>query len=431
MDGTLLRRMGRVALAALAVLGGGVGGAAAFDESPTPDADGTVVVPAPTTASTAPPTATTPPTPDDPAAGDDVGDVSPPVAEPEVVRDVAYGAAPAQRLDVHRVVGDAIDAEGRAPAVLLVHGGGWFAGDKRRLASTAAALARAGFVVFNANYTLATRGRPGFPTQLDELRQAIAWIRTHGARYGADPARLGVVGTSAGGTLAALLGSVPTRGVRLPSARGGSRQAMIVRRQRTGGATPAQERRASEQRRRRAAQRRQRAAQRRERAAQRRQRAAQRRAAQRRQRAAARRRARPAAARSRRARAATTIRVRGSAEHVRAVVTWSAPLDLSATAVRGTALRHPVARFVGCPRLACAARLASASPLVHAAGARPMLLVNGRRELVPAHQPLGMADALAANGIDHELVLIPGVRHGRELAPDALGPTIDFLRARL
>jgi acetyl esterase/lipase len=92
------------------------------------------------------------------------------------------------------------------PAVLVVHGGGWRAGDKRRMAWLSRQLAAAGFVAFNANYTLAAAGRPGFPRQVHELRAAVRWMRRNARALGIDPARIGAVGSSAGAHLVSLLG---------------------------------------------------------------------------------------------------------------------------------------------------------------------------------------------------------------------------------
>lgn len=122
--------------------------------------------------------------------------------------DVRYGPAPDHVLDVHAPA----PAAGARPALLLIHGGGWFAGDKSRLTPLARTLATRGFVVFNANYTLAAPGRPGFPTQVADVRAALGWVAANAARYGGDRLRIGVLGTSAGGTLAALLAtSAPAR----------------------------------------------------------------------------------------------------------------------------------------------------------------------------------------------------------------------------
>ncbi len=125
-----------------------------------------------------------------------------------VERGVRYGSSPAMVLDVHRRRQPGPRAQ---PAVLVVHGGGWAGGDKRRMAGVASTLATAGFVAVNVNYSLAFPWRPGFPTQLTELRRAVRWTRRNADRLGADPARIGALGSSAGGHLAALL-AVRSRG---------------------------------------------------------------------------------------------------------------------------------------------------------------------------------------------------------------------------
>jgi acetyl esterase/lipase len=121
-----------------------------------------------------------------------------------VDRNVAYGSGGGQPLllDVYRPGGGA-----SRPAVLVVHGGGWAGGDKADDAVWSADLAKAGLVAFDANYTLATPGQPGWPRQLQELRTAVRWIRTHAGTYGVDPDRIGALGASAGGNLVEMLGN--------------------------------------------------------------------------------------------------------------------------------------------------------------------------------------------------------------------------------
>ncbi|MHA7985194.1 alpha/beta hydrolase [Rathayibacter sp. CAU 1779] len=135
-------------------------------------------------------------------------------------RNVRYASAPdgtALDLDVCSPVTRGTDR----PAILLIHGGGWARGDKGTTAYHAVCewLAAEGFVTFSADYTLGEQGR--FPVAPDELRKAIAWMRVPvtAVTYGFDPARIGLVGGSAGGSLASLLateGSGPTdRGTRV------------------------------------------------------------------------------------------------------------------------------------------------------------------------------------------------------------------------
>jgi acetyl esterase len=120
-----------------------------------------------------------------------------------VERGLRYGPARAMVLDVYRPAGPGHRA---APAVLVAHGGGWAGGDQKRMAGVASALAEAGLVAVNVNYSLATWWRPGFPKQLSELRRAVRWMRRNADRLGVDARRIGALGSSAGGHLVALLG---------------------------------------------------------------------------------------------------------------------------------------------------------------------------------------------------------------------------------
>lgn len=120
----------------------------------------------------------------------------------EVRHALRYGPSPQAELDVYR---RRVRGSVPAAAVLVVHGGGWRYGDKRRMVGVSRALAQAGFVAFNVNYTLASWARPGFRRQPAELSLAAGWIRRNAGRFGVDPTRLGALGSSAGGHLVALL----------------------------------------------------------------------------------------------------------------------------------------------------------------------------------------------------------------------------------
>jgi acetyl esterase/lipase len=90
------------------------------------------------------------------------------------------------------------------PALLQVHGGGWAISNKDQQGlPLMRRMAEHGWVCFAANYPLSPKAR--WPEHLVALKQAIGWIREHGAEYGADPSFLAVTGGSAGGHLAALL----------------------------------------------------------------------------------------------------------------------------------------------------------------------------------------------------------------------------------
>lgn len=113
------------------------------------------------------------------------------------------------RMDVFQPQRSA-DASPRA-AVLMIHGGGWAGGDKKDFHPLGKGLAHLGYVAFAVQYRLTSNPKNIWPSQLDDVQLAIRWIRSHAAIYGVDPARIGAIGMSAGGHLAACLGTLDTR----------------------------------------------------------------------------------------------------------------------------------------------------------------------------------------------------------------------------
>lgn len=120
-----------------------------------------------------------------------------------VHRDVEYarpGGLP-QRLDLY-----VPDGAGPWPLLVWVHGGGWSGGDKAlNQAGVQVRQASRGYAVASVNYRLS--GVASHPAQVHDVKAAIRWLRGHAAEYGIDPARVGIWGSSAGGHLAALVGT--------------------------------------------------------------------------------------------------------------------------------------------------------------------------------------------------------------------------------
>lgn len=96
-------------------------------------------------------------------------------------------------------------APGPHPALLAVHGGGWFTGDASFYAHLGPYLASRGYVLFAVDYRLADEQHKAYPEAVQDLRAALQFLRGRGAALGVDPARLGLIGDSAGAHLAALL----------------------------------------------------------------------------------------------------------------------------------------------------------------------------------------------------------------------------------
>ncbi|MGH2728515.1 MAG: alpha/beta hydrolase, partial [Actinomycetota bacterium] len=73
----------------------------------------------------------------------------------------------------------------------------------------AAELAARGFVTASIRYRQGVEGR--WPSALEDAKRAVRWMRTNAGEIGLDPGRLAVAGASAGGQLAAMVGSTSGR----------------------------------------------------------------------------------------------------------------------------------------------------------------------------------------------------------------------------
>ncbi|MFI6296370.1 alpha/beta hydrolase [Nonomuraea sp. NPDC050790] len=93
----------------------------------------------------------------------------------------------------------------KRPGVFLIHGGWWSGGDKKYMTEIARTYADMGYTVFNLNYRLS--GQQAWPAQRSDAFSAIAVARKHAERWSYDPANFVVVGFSAGGHIAAAVGT--------------------------------------------------------------------------------------------------------------------------------------------------------------------------------------------------------------------------------
>lgn len=100
--------------------------------------------------------------------------------------------------------------EQKFPAVVIIHGGGWSGGEKRaaREINIGTTLALNGYVGMSIDYVLANSEHPGptWPQNLHDCKIAVRWLRANAERLRIDPAHIGVIGGSAGGHLAAMVG---------------------------------------------------------------------------------------------------------------------------------------------------------------------------------------------------------------------------------
>jgi acetyl esterase/lipase len=93
---------------------------------------------------------------------------------------------------------------GDRPAVVVIHGGGWMAGDRKDMATFCDKLVQRGYVVANVQYRLAPKHK--WPAMLDDVQSAVRFLRRNATMYRIDPKRVASLGASAGGHLALMLG---------------------------------------------------------------------------------------------------------------------------------------------------------------------------------------------------------------------------------
>lgn len=90
------------------------------------------------------------------------------------------------------------------PAIIYFPGGGFSSADYNKFIEMRMALAEAGFVVAAAEYRVIP---DTFPAPVVDGKAAVRYLREHASEYGIDPARIGVLGDSAGGWLSQMLGT--------------------------------------------------------------------------------------------------------------------------------------------------------------------------------------------------------------------------------
>ena len=96
------------------------------------------------------------------------------------------------------------------PGVVIIHGGGWTGGkrDAAREINIGTTLATQGYVCMSVDYLLHNpqSDKPCWPQNLHDCKTAVRWLRSNSERLHLDTAHIGVIGGSAGGHLAAMVG---------------------------------------------------------------------------------------------------------------------------------------------------------------------------------------------------------------------------------
>jgi len=90
------------------------------------------------------------------------------------------------------------------PCVLLIHGGGWNSGDKSMLEPYAFALADYGFIAITVEYRFSDE--ENYPASVMDIKNATKWVHLNAKKYGIESTKISILGCSAGGQLASLVG---------------------------------------------------------------------------------------------------------------------------------------------------------------------------------------------------------------------------------
>jgi len=126
----------------------------------------------------------------------------------------ADGPARTDIVGPHRLAVDVYLPDGAPPAdgrraVLMVHGGGWAAGDRTELRDLARLATHEGVVALSMDYRLTSQDGVRWPMPAEDVATVLAWMRAHAGALGIDPHRIALLGGSAGGHLAAWIARDP------------------------------------------------------------------------------------------------------------------------------------------------------------------------------------------------------------------------------
>jgi arylsulfatase A-like enzyme/acetyl esterase/lipase len=123
-----------------------------------------------------------------------------------IERDIIYATVDGRPLRLDLYISQEVQtrADTLLPVIVWIHGGGWKGGRKGNGGKTRG-MEKRGCALVDVEYRLSSEAL--FPAQVQDCKAAIRWIRTNADKYGFDPERIGVVGSSAGGHLSSFLGT--------------------------------------------------------------------------------------------------------------------------------------------------------------------------------------------------------------------------------
>lgn len=121
-----------------------------------------------------------------------------------VVKNLSYSQTDNSLLDIYTPR----KATASMPLILWIHGGGYIGGSKDSRQDYAMALADAGYVVANIDYSLAPESL--YPGPISQANEALAYMQLHASKYGSDMNRVFIGGDSAGAQIASQVAALIT-----------------------------------------------------------------------------------------------------------------------------------------------------------------------------------------------------------------------------
>jgi len=120
----------------------------------------------------------------------------------EAIKDITYKNIDGEelQLDIYKQKGLQVPA----PTLIFIHGGAWKKGKRQDYLPYLIDYAKKGYITVTVSYRLSKVAK--FPAAAQDVNCGIKWIKQHAKDYGIDPDRMALIGGSAGGHLALLLG---------------------------------------------------------------------------------------------------------------------------------------------------------------------------------------------------------------------------------
>jgi acetyl esterase/lipase len=129
---------------------------------------------------------------------------------PAVVSNLVYENVAGRQETLNLYLPRGTPPAGGWPVLVAIHGGGWRRFSKDEYGPKVAVMfVPEGIAVVAMNYTLSTPGSPSWPSNFLDVRNAVRWARSNAGEFGLNPNEFAAIGESAGGHLAALLGTNP------------------------------------------------------------------------------------------------------------------------------------------------------------------------------------------------------------------------------